>query len=279
MASDQIDMSQGADKRQLAQWLVIARALARRAGEIAMEGYHDGGNRGVEYKNGKDLVTAYDRKVEAFLRKEVAAHFPLHAILGEEEGGQIGDWTWVIDPIDGTENYAGNIPFWCVSLGLLHRGRSVLGVVLDPNRNEEFSAALGIGAFLDGRTLKLRKDDTDAGHRRLAFGLTRRWPPEHTFGPLAALMEKGYRPRLPGAGALALCYVAAGRFQGYFEASIHAWDIAAARVIITEAGGWFHDGMDIGAPQQAFPVCAGAPGLEAGICEATASMFGGHEAP
>ncbi|MBT9383772.1 inositol monophosphatase [Pseudooceanicola sp. CBS1P-1] len=250
------------DDAPLKDWLAEARGLARDAGALAMPGFNGSeADRAVRMKGPGDVVTLYDGKVESYLRAALLERHPDHTVLGEEAGGSVGDWAWVLDPIDGTGNFAAGIPFWCISIGLMYRHRPVLGVVYDPNRDEMFSGISGIGAWRDGVPLELERAP-EAGRRILGFGVTDKRAPALTFDALQELMQAGFRPRMPGAGALALAWVAAGRYHAYLEANMHLWDVAGAAAVIEGAGGWITTSYDPAQPQKAFAACAGAPGLK-----------------
>jgi myo-inositol-1(or 4)-monophosphatase len=211
--------------------------LARQSGEILRLGY--GHEHQVDYKNVIDLVTEVDRKSEAFLLGEILRLFPGHQIVSEEIGlvpGRIAD-QWYVDPLDGTVNYAHGIPIFSVSIAYAHEGVLTLGVVFDPLRDELFAAELGQGAWCNGNRLKVSRV-TDLNRSLLVTGFPYdAWTTDHdnldNFGRFARITQ-GVR-RL-GSAALDLCYVAAGRFDGYWELSLKPWDLAAGALIAAEAG-------------------------------------------
>jgi myo-inositol-1(or 4)-monophosphatase len=228
--------------------------IARRAGEILRAGFEH--EHQLEYKGVIDLVTEVDHQSEAFLLAEIQNRFPGSSILAEESGSLEGDkeHLWYVDPLDGTVNYAHGIPIFCVSIGYAHRGVTTLGVVYDPLRDEAFTAERGRGAWLNGRPLHVSRVE-ELDHSLLVTGFPYdAWnSPRNNleyFGRFARLTQ-GVR-RL-GSAALDLCYVAAGRFDGFWELSLKPWDVAAAGLIAEEAGALVTDidgGPDYISPPQ-----------------------------
>ena len=193
----------------------------------------------ITYKGEVDLVTEIDEQAERVIREELLGTFPSYGMLAEEGGELAGDddTRWIVDPLDGTTNYAHRLPIFCVSIALERDGEVVLGVVHDPMHEETFVAEQGRGATLNGEPINV--SDTDELIRALiatGFPYDRVEMPEalELFGRFAATTQ-GMR-RL-GSAALDLCYVAAGRIDGYYERGIWPWDLAAGSVIVEEAGG------------------------------------------
>jgi myo-inositol-1(or 4)-monophosphatase len=228
--------------------LRVAETAARDAGRVALEGYR--GPLEILSKGGKDIVTQYDTAAEWAALAVIKSHFPDHAILAEESGHSEGGeapgarrasarWLWAIDPIDGTHNYASQLPFWCVSIAVADAdlGRVVAGVVFDPVHDELFSASLGGGAFLNGTTLRVsEKQALEAAFVAMDVG----FDPGVAATMLALVpwvQPRVQRLRLLGAAVLGLAYVAAGRFHAYYHLSLNLWDFAAASLLIREAGG------------------------------------------
>ena len=216
---------------------VAALSAARRAGEVLRAGF--GTEHAITYKGEVDLVTEVDTEAERVIREELLGTFPTHGMLAEE-GGELGgeeNARWIVDPLDGTTNYAHGLSIFCVSIALQRSGEVVLGVVHDPMGEETFVAERGRGATLNGEPIRV--SSTDEPIRALiatGFPYDRAELPEalELFGRLAA-STRGMR-RL-GSAALDLCYVAAGRLDGYYERGIWPWDLAAGSVIVEEAGG------------------------------------------
>jgi myo-inositol-1(or 4)-monophosphatase len=219
-------------------FLETAINAARTAGEIQRS--YVGKDLSVVSKGVEsDLVTIVDGECERNIRQIILDAFPSHQILGEE-GGSVGNSNhiWIVDPLDGTVNYAHGFPFYCVSIALEVAGVRQVGVVYDPIRDELFSATHGSGAFLNGQKIVVSSQATLSGRAMLATGF-----PYDTATALQALevfkrfLALGLPIRRPGAAALDLCYVACGRIDGFFEYKLNAWDCAAGILIIEEAGG------------------------------------------
>ena len=212
-------------------------SLARRAGELLRAGYE--GTHQVDYKGKIDIVTEVDHQSEAFLLGEIQRLFPDHQIVSEEIGLVPGskDHQWYIDPLDGTVNYAHGVPFFCVSIAYARDGNICLGAVYDPLRDEMFSAARGGGAHLNGRRLQVSPvAELERSLLVTGFPYDAWSSPRNNleyFGRFAR-MTQGVR-RL-GSAALDLCYVGAGRLDGYWELTLNPWDVAAGGLVAAEAG-------------------------------------------
>jgi myo-inositol-1(or 4)-monophosphatase len=227
-------------------FLPAMSAIAREAGALLMEYFHRGLK--IEYKGDADLVTAADRASETLIRERIAKEFPLHDVLGEEQGlnDRGGEYRWYVDPLDGTTNFAHGFPVFCVSLALEHRAlthgsesaaRRIAGVVYDPTRQELFSAAEGSGAQLNGKPIQVSRI-TQLKECLLATGFPshkRHKNPNIYFYHQITLRTHGVRRA--GSAALDLCNVACGRFDGFWEFNLNPWDTAAGVLIVEEAGG------------------------------------------
>jgi myo-inositol-1(or 4)-monophosphatase len=198
---------------------------------------------GVREKGRADLVTEADLESQRAVTAFLAARFPGHEFLGEEDRTRRGrpgpeaPPTWIIDPLDGTTNYVHDFPFYCVSIGLQVAGELVVGVIYDPTRQEMFAAASGHGAWLNGRKLVTTRA-AELGEALLATG----FPPDLTgreqiLESWRLLSLKARSVRRTGSTALNLAYVAAGRFDGYWAFDNHVWDVAGGVVLVREAGG------------------------------------------
>jgi len=225
----------------LTKELKVAVAAAQAAGEVLRDGF--GRQHQIKYKGQADLVTEADEEAERKIEEVLRDTFPNHGMLTEESGeleGE-GDARWIIDPLDGTTNYAHGLPFFCTSIALERDGEVVLGVVHDPMVKETYAAERGGSATLNGEPLEVSSTDEPA-QALLATSFADR--PEEMevgldiFGRFAGLV-RGMR-RL-GSGALDLCYVAAGRLDGCYEQGFSAWDVAAGVLIVEEAGGKITD--------------------------------------
>lgn len=199
-----------------------------------------GADLGIKTKSSvTDLVTRVDGESERAIREIIGAAFPGHAVLGEEEGQNIagGGHRWIVDPLDGTLNYAHGFPFYCVSIALEVDGELEVGVVLDSSRGELFSAWRGGGAWLNGAPIRVSEEDV-LQSAMLATGFP--YDPAGVLDNIEVfrrVMPKVRAVRRPGAAALDLAYVACGRLDGFWELKLNAWDVAAGVLLIAEAGG------------------------------------------
>jgi myo-inositol-1(or 4)-monophosphatase len=190
-----------------------------------------------------DFVSEVDKLAEAEIVKELRRAYPDHAILAEESGATgKGPLTWVIDPLDGTHNYLRGIPHFCVSIALLEKGVPIHAVVFDPLRDELYTASKGDGAYLNDRRMRVGKRENLSG-AMIATGFPFRQR-EH-LGPqldmTRAILGQAEDIRRSGSAALDLAYVAAGRYDGYFEIGLKPWDMAAGVLLVHEAGGRYCD--------------------------------------
>jgi myo-inositol-1(or 4)-monophosphatase len=217
--------------------LVSATSIAREAGALLMDYFRR--RVSIQYKGEADLVTEADRASEKLIRERIRKLWPGHDILGEEEGlvDNGSEYRWYVDPLDGTTNFAHGYPVFCVSMALEHKGRRIAGVVYDPTRDEMFSAELGKGALLNGQPIHVSKTGKLA-ECLLATGFPshkRHKNPNIYFYHQITLRSHGVRRA--GSAALDLCYVACGRFDGFWEFNLNPWDTAAGVLIVEEAGG------------------------------------------
>jgi len=223
--------------------LNTAVKAARRAGGLINRASGDVDRIAVQDKTCNDFVTEVDRAAEAAIIEVLHEAYPKHAILAEESG-QTGtsDHVWIVDPLDGTTNFLHGLPQFSVSIALAERGVLTQAVVYDPSRNELFTASRGAGAFLNDRRLRVSR------RTRLKGALVGTGFPYREFSNLDAylaifrdLLTTTAGLRRPGSAALDLAYVAAGRYDGFFEIGLKPWDIAAGALLITEAGGLVGD--------------------------------------
>ncbi len=218
--------------------LPFVESLARQAGAVLRDGYGRAG--AIDFKGAVDLVTEFDHQSEALIVAGLRRAFPEHAIRAEEGSGHQaeGDYEWLVDPLDGTTNFAHAVPIFAVSIALAERGRLILGVVYDPMRDELFAAEAGRGARLNGRPLHV-SSTSDLGRGLLATGFPYdvRTNPHDNFAEFERFYRRSQAVRRLGAAALDCCYVAAGRFDGYWEFHLKPWDVAAGALIVREAGG------------------------------------------
>jgi myo-inositol-1(or 4)-monophosphatase len=212
--------------------------LARAAGEIlrASFGQH---HLSIAHKGVIDLVTEADHRSEAYLLGEIQRRFPGHKIVAEESGETSGadGQVWYIDPLDGTVNYAHGLPIFSVSIAFAEAGKMRLGVVYDPIRDECFSAEDGQRAWLNGQPLRVAEAQSlDQGLLVTGFPYDIRTNPENNLENYTRFALRSQGVRRLGSAALDLCYVAAGRFDGFWEIRLNAWDVAAGGLIAEQAG-------------------------------------------
>ncbi len=212
-------------------------SMARQAGEILRAGY--GKHIQISHKGTIDLVTEIDRRSEQYLLGEINRRYPNHHIMSEESGEIPGEecCLWYIDPLDGTVNYAHQVPVFTVSIAYQQDGVLQLGVVYDPLRDELFSAELGKGATLNGEAISVSKTTLlDRSLLSTGFAYDIRTHPETNLDHFARFSLRCQGIRRLGSAALDLCYVACGRFEGFWELRLNAWDIAAGALIAEQAG-------------------------------------------
>jgi myo-inositol-1(or 4)-monophosphatase len=211
--------------------------MARRAGSLLREAF--GKRQEIVFKGLIDPVTAADRSSEALLIETIRSDFPGHHVVSEERGAVQGDrrHSWYIDPLDGTVNFTHSIPFYCVSIAYAVDSVVQLGVVYDPQREELFSAGRGQGAWLNGERLEVsREADLDRSLLATGFPYDIRTNPTNNLDNYARFALRSQGVRRLGSAALDLCYVAAGRLNGYWELFIFPWDVAAGGLVAAEAG-------------------------------------------
>jgi len=228
-------MANSAMNRELEVAINAAQAAATVLSSFA-------GKAAVSQKSSQNLVTEADLEAERVISEIITASFPDHQILGEEggaAGGSDADSLWVVDPLDGTNNYAHGIPQYCVSIAYYKKGQPQVGVILDPNRNEIFRAVAGGGAFLNDKPIHVSNAMTLADSIvSTGFSYERGEVITKTLSAIERLFNSDVRGiRRLGSAALDLCWVACGRLQGYFEYKLSPWDYAAAVLIVAEAGG------------------------------------------
>jgi myo-inositol-1(or 4)-monophosphatase len=215
-----------------------ARQVVKDAAMNALAHFRDRKNLKIENKGLQDMVSQADRETEDIIISGLRKSFPMDGVLGEERGRQTGtsDFLWVIDPIDGTANFVRGIPFWCVSVGLLKGNDPVIGFIVNPVMDEFYSAAKGHGATLNGD--RIRVSQTAAvKEARIGVGFSYRRPVATHVAAVDALLRHECEYNRLGSGALGLALTADGRLDGYWEAHINIWDVAAGLCIVGEAGG------------------------------------------
>lgn len=220
------------------EFIKVGEAAALQAGTLLRERFNT--RFSVEQKGVINLVTEVDLAAEELIVSRIRGAFPDHAILAEEghNGGECGYVRWIIDPLDGTTNYAHGYPVFSVSIGLEIDGEVEWGAVYDPTRDELFTARRGVGARLNGASLRV-SETSALGESLLATGFPYdiRTGPRKNFDEFSAFAVRTHGVRRGGSAALDLCYVAAGRLDGFWEHNLRPWDCAAGYLVVREAGG------------------------------------------
>jgi myo-inositol-1(or 4)-monophosphatase len=226
-------------------YLATAIEAVIRAGDVQMA--HFGGAMQVDKKGAIDLVTNIDTEIERAFRAMVGERFPEHAVLGEEfsqaaQRDAVATYCWVFDPVDGTTNYAHGLPIFCSSLSLEIDGQPVVGAIYDPTRRELFTAERGHGAWLNGRPLRVSTAETLIDSLLVTgFPYSVQQESGELIGLFAEFLRTSRAVRRLGSAALDLCYVAAGRFDAFWEQQLNPWDMSAGALIVQEAGGHVTD--------------------------------------
>ncbi len=241
--------------------LNVMQAAARKAGRSLKRDFGEVAHLQVSLKGPANFVSAADHRAEEILRTELLKARPGYGFLGEEGGSHEGTdktHTWVVDPLDGTTNFLHSIPHFCISIALVREGTPIAGLIYNPANDEFFTAERGKGAFFNDRRIRV------AARRRLADAVVCCALPHHGRGDLAlfrremgAIQDKVAGLRRFGAAALDLAYVAAGRFDAYWERGLSAWDFAAGVLLVREAGGFVTDLEDKERTMEAGDIIAG----------------------
>lgn len=219
--------------------LNFAIQMAHDAGRILADRF--GRAMQITHKGDIDIVTEADLASERLIVERIKSYYPRHAILAEESGASraegVSEWKWIVDPLDGTTNYAHAYPCFCVSIGLEHNGEMVLGVVYDPMRDETFAAERGEGATLNGRRIRVSEVE-DLNQAMLCTGFPYDVRDQGDFARhFHNFIMHAQAVRRDGSAALDLAAVACGRFDGFWEEGLRPWDVAAGVLLIEEAGG------------------------------------------
>ena len=243
--------------------LNFAIETVQQAGHILMEKF---GRITVTKKGDINLVTEADLASEGHIIERIRSYYPKHSILAEESGeavikGSDTNWKWIIDPLDGTTNYAHGYPCFCVTIALEHEGEIVLGVTFDPTRNELFAAERGRGATLNGKPIRVSSTDK-LGDSLIVTGFPYDFKQKPNFARhLTDFLFHSRGVRRDGSAAIDMAYVACGRFDGFWEEGLNPWDVAAGTLLIEEAGGvvTYYDGSKYSIYQP--PICASNGGI------------------
>jgi myo-inositol-1(or 4)-monophosphatase len=251
--------------------LLAAEAVAREAGALARRRFLDASFK-VRFKGPQDYLTEVDGETEELISSRLNEAFPQDGFIGEETAGRPpggGGATWVVDPIDGTSNFARGVAHFCVSIACVAGGKVEVGVIYDPMRDELFSARRGGGARLNGAAIK-PSEATALANSTIEVGWNMRASVAKYLDLLRRVALWGAAPFRTGSGALGIAYVAAGRRDGYLEYHINAWDCLAAILLVHEAGGYVSDFLSGEGLTKGNPLIACAPGVKDALISAAA---------
>ena len=225
--------------QELKLYTEAAFAMAEEAGEIHLRHFRTHNLQQSTKLNDSDVVTIADKEAEAAILHYIHTHFPDHGIISEESGRDHEDreWRWVIDPLDGTTNFAMGLPPFCVSIALEHNKEAVIGVVFSPYLNEFFYAVKGAGAWLNGKQIHC-SDKAEISKAVVATGMPydRNDNSDNNLAEISRMAFRVRGIRRMGSAAIDLCYTAAGFFDAYWELNLNRWDVAAGQLIAAEAG-------------------------------------------
>ncbi len=256
------------------QYLNLALKAAKESSKIFLKNF---GNTSVRYKDSAvgSLVTDSDLAIEKIIRKHINTKFPDHLILGEEFGGKTkinkGQYLWIIDPIDGTTNFAYGIPLCCISITLWDYAGPLASVILNPISNEQYTAIRKQGAYLNGNKIRASKT-AQLNQACGCFGWTSQMPQaqkEKMFGIASKHVGKA---RVLGTAELQLAFVALGRFDFFYTEQINLWDFAAGALLVTEAGGIITDWHGKKLSPESDGIIAAGPNLHQALFKKTASL-------
>ncbi|MGI8556356.1 MAG: inositol monophosphatase family protein [Pyrinomonadaceae bacterium] len=238
--------------------LNFAIETARDAGQILLEKF--GRKISITKKGDINLVTETDLASEALIIERIKSYYPKHSILAEESGSAMIDmndmWKWIIDPLDGTTNYAHGYPCFCVTLALEHNGELVIGVTFDPTRNELFAAECGRGATLNNKPIRVSETEK-LSESLIVTGFPYNFKEKENFEHhFTEFLRHSRGVRRDGSAAIDMAYTACGRFDGFWEEGLNPWDVAAGVLLIEEAGGYvsYYDNTPFSIYQP--PICA-----------------------
>lgn len=237
-----------------------ALGLAAEASQLAQGYFTRRDSLGVTMKGAQDWLTVADGAVEAFLRERLSQLFPQDTVIGEEGGGTASDAVWILDPIDGTANFAHGDRNWCISIGFLVDRRPEIGVVVAPALGELYAARRGAGVTLNGEPIKV-SGGSDIARASVELGWSTRVPAARYLNIIGRCYAAGAAVRRAGSGTLGLCHVANGSSDAYAELHINAWDVAAGIVIAGEAGAHLNDFFAGEGLSRGNPILCCTPGL------------------
>jgi len=252
--------------------LTVATSLIREAGELAAGYFARRASLTRETKGPQDFVSVADREVERLIRTCLAAAFPEDGFLGEESGGGAGERCWVVDPIDGTNNFLRGLPLWGVSIAYAIGGEPVIGLISLPCVGRLYSAVRGGGAWCDGVPIHVSRAD-DLAQAAIAVGISRRMSPDLSLPMIETALRNGSALRCMGSCVVGLAMVAEGTADGYYEAHIQAWDCLAGILIVREAGGRTNDVPGPLMLARGGPLLAASPALFDRLAEVAAARL------
>jgi myo-inositol-1(or 4)-monophosphatase len=242
----------------LRQYAVLG--LVTEASRMALDYFRKRDSLGVTMKGAQDWLTVADGAVEDFLRQRLGVLFPSDAVIGEEGGGENSDAVWIIDPIDGTSNFARGDRNWCISIGFLSHGVPEIGIIAAPALDEVYLGRRGRGATMNGQPIQV-SGASDITRAYVEMGWSTRIPAADYLAMIGRGLAAGASVKRSGSGALGLCHVANGRTEAYVELHINAWDVAAGVVIAGEAGAVLNDFFTGDAIAKGNPILCCTPAL------------------
>jgi myo-inositol-1(or 4)-monophosphatase len=251
--------------------MLAAQAVAREAGAMARRRFRDR-SFAVKFKGPQDFLTEVDGETEAFIAGRLTKVFPTDGFIGEESQARpagAGGAVWVVDPIDGTANFARGVPHFCVSIACVADGRVEVGVIYNPMLDELFAARRGGGARLNGAAMS-PSSATSLANCAVEVGWNSRAGFAQYVGLLQRVASTGASPSRTGSGALAIAYVAAGRLDGFVEHHINAWDCLAGILLVSESGGYVSDFLKDDGLIKGNALIASAPGVKDALIAAAA---------
>ncbi len=255
--------SEALSRRHLA-----ACAVARQAGDMMRRLFQNRSGIEMSFKGPQDYLTQADAAVEKLVRQRLAEAFPQDKFLGEEGGGEVSQSMWVVDPIDGTSNFARGIPHFCISIAYALDQTPEIGVIYDPMTDEMFEAQRGAGGRVNGRPMKT-SDATKMEYCQIELGWSSRRTNDAYLAIVRRVLEAGASFRRAGSGALGIAYVADGRSDGYAELHINSWDCLAGIVMVKEAGGYANDFLAGDGMLKGNPILVAAPGVAQALIKLT----------
>ncbi|MCC6470155.1 MAG: inositol monophosphatase [Alphaproteobacteria bacterium] len=246
--------------RDIARRMATATALARECAALALEHRRDPARMNVQAKGRRDFVTAADLAVERLIRERISREFPGDGFLGEEGGGASAPLLWVVDPIDGTNNFARGLPSFAVSIAFCVDGRPVVGAIAEPVTGAIYTARKGGGSFRDEAPIRV-SDVGALDQAMIEYGYAERRPVADNLDLARRLLDAGCDVRQVGSAALGLARVAEGCLDAYCELHLNSWDVLAGMLLVEEAGGRFSDFLAGDGMTRGNSVLAATPGL------------------